>query len=142
MCIELWISDRLGLKSFISNSCIKVNSQQDINNIMNKILEMFETSGKEVFTSTNKRNIFKQDSKPWYTHTCYEYRKKIHRARKTYNCCVAVVYFVFCFCKQVFKEMCIELWISDRIGLKSFISNSCIKVNKLEDDIPDSFILP
>jgi hypothetical protein len=31
--------------------------------------------------------------------------------------------------------MCIELWISDRIGLKSFISNSCIKGNKLEDDI-------
>jgi hypothetical protein len=31
--------------------------------------------------------------------------------------------------------MCIELWISDRIGLKSFISNSCIKGNKLEDNI-------
>ena len=31
--------------------------------IMNKILEVFETSGKEVFTSKNKRNIFKQDSK-------------------------------------------------------------------------------
>ena len=43
--------------------------------------------------------------------------------------------FVFWFCKQVFKEMCIEFWISDRIGLKSFISNSCIKWNKLEDDI-------
>jgi hypothetical protein len=32
-----------------------------------------------------KRNIFKQDSKPWYTNKCYEYRKKNHRARKTYN---------------------------------------------------------
>jgi hypothetical protein len=38
---------------------------------MNKILEVFETSGKEVFTSKNKRNIFKQDSKPWYTNKCY-----------------------------------------------------------------------
>ena len=65
----------------LNNEC----SQQDINNIMNKILEVFETSGKEVFTSKNKRNIFKQDSKPWYTNKCYEYRKKIHRARKTYN---------------------------------------------------------
>ena len=53
--------------------------------IMNKILEVFETSGKEVFTSKNKRNILKQDSKPWYTNKCYEYRKKNHRARKTYN---------------------------------------------------------
>lgn len=55
----------------LNNEC----SQQDINNIMNKILEVFETSGKEVFTSKNKRNIFKQDSKPWYTNKCYEYRK-------------------------------------------------------------------
>ena len=61
----------------LNNEC----SQQDINNIMNKILEVFETSGKEVFTSKNKRNIFKQDSKPWYTNKCYEYRNKIHRAR-------------------------------------------------------------
>jgi hypothetical protein len=52
---------------------------------MNNILEVFETSGKVVFTSKNKRNIFKQDSKPWYTNKCYEYRKKNHRARKTYN---------------------------------------------------------
>jgi hypothetical protein len=52
---------------------------------MNNILEVVETSGKEVFTSKNKRNIFKEDSKPWYTHTCYEYRNKFHRARKTYN---------------------------------------------------------
>ena len=52
---------------------------------MNNILEMFERSGKEVFTSKYKRNIFKQDSKPWYTNKCYEYRKKNHRARKTYN---------------------------------------------------------
>jgi hypothetical protein len=44
----------------LNNEC----SQQDINNSMNKILEVFETSGKEVFTSKNKRNIFKQDSKP------------------------------------------------------------------------------
>jgi hypothetical protein len=65
----------------LNNEC----SQQDINNIMNTILELFETSGKEVFTSKNKRNIFKQDSKPWYTNKCYENRKKIHRARKTYN---------------------------------------------------------
>ena len=54
----------------LNNEC----SQQDINNIMNKILEVFETSGKEVITSKNKRNIFKQDSKPWYTNKCYEYR--------------------------------------------------------------------
>ena len=60
---------------------IQLNNEQDINNIMNKILEVFETSGKEVFTSKNKRNIFKQDSKPWYTNKCYEYRNKIHRAR-------------------------------------------------------------
>ena len=65
----------------LNNEC----SQQDINNIMYKILEVFETSGKEVFTSKNKRNISKQDSKPWYTNKCYEYRKKIHRARQTYN---------------------------------------------------------
>ena len=44
----------------LNNEC----SQQDINNILNKILEVFETSGKEVFTSKNKRNKFKQDSKP------------------------------------------------------------------------------
>ena len=55
------------------------------NNIMNTILEVFETSGKEVFTSKNKRNISKQDSKPWYTNKYYEYRKKFQRARKTYN---------------------------------------------------------
>jgi hypothetical protein len=60
----------------------KEGSQQDISNIMNKILEVFETSGKEVFTSKNKRNIFKQDSKPWYTNKSFEYRNKIHRARK------------------------------------------------------------
>jgi hypothetical protein len=61
------------------------SSQQDINNTMNNILEVFETSGKEVFTSKNKRNIFKQDSKPWYTNKCYECRNKIHRTGKTYN---------------------------------------------------------
>jgi hypothetical protein len=55
----------------------KEGSQQDINNIMNKILEVFETSGKEVFTSKNKRNIFKQDSKPWYINKSYEYRNTI-----------------------------------------------------------------
>ena len=54
----------------INNEC----SQHDINNIMNNILEVFETSGKEVFTSKNKRNILKQGSKPWYTNKCYEYR--------------------------------------------------------------------
>ena len=56
----------------LNNEC----SQQDINNIMNTILEVFETSGKEVFTSKDKKNIFKQDSKPWYTNKCYEYRNK------------------------------------------------------------------
>ena len=61
----------------LNNEC----SKQDINNIMNTILEVLETSGKEVFTSKNQRNIFKQDSKPWYTNKCYEYTKKIHRAR-------------------------------------------------------------
>ena len=49
---------------------------------MNNILEVFETSGKEVFTSKDKRNIFKQDSKPWYTNKCYEYRKKITEQEK------------------------------------------------------------
>jgi hypothetical protein len=34
----------------LNNEC----NQQDINNIMNNILEVFETSGKEVFTSKNK----------------------------------------------------------------------------------------
>ena len=65
----------------LNNEC----SQQDTNNVMNNILEVFETSGKEVFTSKIRRNILKQDSKPWYTNKCYEYRKQIHRARKTYN---------------------------------------------------------
>jgi hypothetical protein len=71
----------LGENIQLNNEC----SQQDINNIMNKILEVFETGGKQIFTSKNKRNMFKQDAKPWYTNKCYEYRKIIHRARKTYN---------------------------------------------------------
>ena len=62
----------------LNNEC----SQQDINNIMNTILELFETSGKEVFTSKDKRNIFKQDSKPWYTNKCCEYRKKNSQSKK------------------------------------------------------------
>ena len=62
----------------LNNEC----SQQDINNIMNNILEVFETSGKEVFTSKNKRNILKQDSKPWYTNKCYEYRKTFTEQEK------------------------------------------------------------
>ena len=41
----------------LNNEC----SQQDIHNIRNTILEVFETSGKEVFSSKDKRNIFKQD---------------------------------------------------------------------------------
>jgi hypothetical protein len=60
---------------------------------MNKILEVFETSGKEVFTSKNKRNIFKQDSKPWYTNKSFEYRNKIHRARKN-EPCLQIITFV------------------------------------------------
>jgi hypothetical protein len=38
------------------NTSISVGNYY-INNIMNNILEVFETSGKEVFTSKNKRNI-------------------------------------------------------------------------------------
>jgi uncharacterized protein YukJ len=57
----------------------KEGSQQDINNIMNKILEVFETSGKEVFTSKNKRNIFKQDSKPYLYHFLYLKKNKIFK---------------------------------------------------------------
>ena len=54
---------------------------------MNNILEVFETSGKEVFTSKDKRNIFKQDSKPWYTNKCYEYRKKKITEQEKHTIC-------------------------------------------------------
>jgi hypothetical protein len=60
-------------------------TQQEIDDITNKINNVFSKTASQTFTNKPLRSKLKPNSKPWYTKKCYESRKKFHKARKLYN---------------------------------------------------------
>jgi hypothetical protein len=59
--------------------------QQEIDDITNKINDVFSKTASQTFTNKPLRSKLKPNSKPWYTKKCYESWKKFHKARKLYN---------------------------------------------------------
>ena len=60
-------------------------TQQEIDDITNKINDVFSKTASQTFTNKPFKSKLKPNSKPWYTKKCYESRKKFHKARKLYN---------------------------------------------------------
>jgi hypothetical protein len=60
-------------------------TQQEIDDITNKINDVFSKTASQTFTNKPFKSKLKPNSKPWYTKKCYESRKKFHKARKHYN---------------------------------------------------------
>ena len=58
---------------------------QDIDDITNKINDLFSKTASQTFTNKPLRSKLKPNSKPWYTKKCYESRKKFHKAKKPFT---------------------------------------------------------
>jgi peptidoglycan hydrolase CwlO-like protein len=52
-------------------------TQQEIDDITNKINDVFSKTASQTFTNKPFKSKLKPNSKPWYTQKCYESRKKI-----------------------------------------------------------------
>lgn len=59
---------------------------ENVNNIADKICQLFDRTAKNVFGTLRPKSHTKDDGyKPWIDETCKEKRKVFHNARKTYN---------------------------------------------------------
>ena len=60
-------------------------SQTAVNNIVDKICNIFQSSADDTFFNKSNSKARKPNSKPWFTKNCENARKKFHKARKQYN---------------------------------------------------------
>jgi hypothetical protein len=56
-----------------------------INEVMDKICDLFKCTAKRVFPTKNRNSPCNKSDKPWFNKLCLEKRKKFHTTNNRYN---------------------------------------------------------